>query len=158
MPTAYTDATAINLLAGQVGVDLRADDATEAEVVAEAVEYAGGEVDFAAQGRWSGLDAVRWVRNCATHFALEWLCLRRLNAVPESLAAACERYRQQLALVAQGKLVIPGAARSRRPVTVTNQTVDLRRPNNQVRTDRSRSTGVANNYPRPTDTNAPDAR
>jgi len=158
MPDAYSTAAEIDLLAGATGVDLRTDDGTEATIVAEAVDYAGGEVDFAAQGRWSSLDAVQWVRNAATHLALEWLCLRRLNAVPESLAAACERYRQQLMLVAQGKLVIPGAARSRRPVTLSNRHVDLRRFNNTVRTDTTKSTGVTNGYTRPTDPAAPDQR
>lgn len=154
----YSSATEIDQLAGTTGVDLRTDDATEATIVQEAIDYAGGELDFYAQGRWSSLDSVQYVRNAATHLALEWLCLRRLNSVPASLAKACDRYREKLELVMLGKVVIPGATRSRRQVTVTNQVVDLRRANNQVRTDRTRSTGTANGYTRPTDSTAPDDR
>ena len=132
----YTSATEIDQLAGTVGVDLRVDDGTEATLVAAAVDYAGGEIDFGCQGRFDSIDQIDWVRNVATHFALEWLCLRRLNSVSESLAKTCDRYRDKLELIQIGKAVIPGAARSRRPVSVTNQVVDLRRANNQVRTDR----------------------
>lgn len=154
----YTTSTEIEHLAGSVGVDLRTDDGVEATLVQEAVDYAGGEVDYYCQGKFSSLDGIQYVRNAATHFALEWLCLRRLNSVTESLAKACDRYREQLTRVLEGKAMIPGAARSRRPVTVTNQVVDLRRFNNQVRTDTTRSTGVARGYVRPTDPTAPDQR
>lgn len=154
----YSSAAEIDRLAGATGVGLRTDDGVEATLVQEAIDYAGGEIDFACQGRYSAVDQVQWVRNCATHLALEDLCRRRLNSVPESLAARCDGYREQLRAVAGGQLAVPGAARGRRPVTVTNSTVDNRRFNNQVRVDRSRSTGVAKDYTRPTDPNAPDNR
>ena len=157
MPT-FTSATEIDALAGSTGVDLRVDDGVEATLVSDACDYATGEIEFYAQGKFSSLDGIQYVRNAATHFALEWLCLRRLNSVPASLAKACDRYREQLQKVQEGKAVIPGATRSRRQVTVTNQVVDLRRFNNQVRTDKTRSTGTANGYTRPVDESAPDNR
>ena len=154
----FTSPDEIDHLAGTTGVDLRTDDADVVDVTAEAILYAGGELEFSAQGKYSNLDTLQWIRNVATAFALEYLCQRRLNSVPESLAERCERYRKKLELVEAGKLVIPGATRSRRPVTVTNSNVDLRRANNQVRVDKSRSTGVARNYPRVVDEVAPDQR
>jgi hypothetical protein len=154
----YTSSDEIVTLAGQTGLGLRTDDAAGADLAAAAVAYATGEVDFYAQGRYSGLDLVQYARNAATHFALEWLCLRRMNSVPESLAAACERYRQNLTLVAEGKLRMPGGVASRRPVTVSTPVVDLRRFNDQNRVDTTKSTGAAKNYPRPTDPTAPDQR
>lgn len=158
MSEPYTSADEIESLAGTTGVDLRTDDGTSADFAGEAADYATGEIDFAAQNRWSSLDTVRWVRNCATHLALEWLCLRRLNSVPESLGKKCDRYREQLDQVALGKFVIPGAARSRRAVTVSTGSTDLRRWNNQNRVDTTRSTGTATGYTRPTDPTAPDNR
>ncbi|VTT96560.1 : DUF1320 [Gemmataceae bacterium] len=154
----YSSDTEMQNLAGQVAVDLRTDDAVTATLLQAAIDYAGGEVEFYCQGRFSLLDTVQYARNAATAFALEWLCMRRFNAVVEPLTKMCDRYREQLTKVAEGKFTIPGAARSRRQVTVTNQVVDLRRFNNQVRTDRSRSTGVAKGYVRPVDYNAPDER
>lgn len=154
----FTTAGEIDRLAGTTGVDLRTDDGAEATLVAEAVAYATGEVEFYCQGRFTALDGVQYVRNAATHFALEWLCLRRLNAVPEGLARACERYREKLELVMAGKVTIPGAARTRRAVTVSTPAVDLRRFNNQNRVDQNRSTGVAKDYRRPTDPTSPDQR
>lgn len=154
----YTSPDEIALLAGHTGVDLRTDDDDPDGLVAEAISYATGEIDFAAQGKYSAIDQIQWVRNVATHFALEWLSLRRLNSVTASLAKTCDRYREKLALVEAGKLQVPGATRSRRAVTVTNLTTDLRRANNQQRVDRTRSTGTAKGYVRPVDTNAPDDR
>lgn len=146
-------------LAGQVAVDLRTDDAAPAaELMQAAIDYAGGEVEFYCQGKFGLLDSVQYVRNAATAFALEWLCMRRLNAVTDALTKMCDRYREQLGKVAEGTFTIPGAARSRRAATVANQAVDLRRFNNQVRTDTTRSTGVAKGFRRVTDGNAPDER
>jgi len=154
----YTSATEIDQLAGQVGVDLRTDDGTESTLVAEAIDYAAGDVDYYCQGRFSNLDTIQYVRNAATHFAVEWLSLRRLNSVTESLQKACDRYREQLTRVLEGKAIIPGATRSRRQAAVSNYNVDLRKFNNTIRTDRSRSTGVAKDYRRPVDPTAPDQR
>ena len=160
MANEYSTAAEIEAFAGTWGVDLRTDDVGGVSVVDDAITFAGADFDFFCQGRYlsSDLTAIQWVRNVATAFAVEWLCLRRLNSVPEGLAKQCDRYREQLALVLEGKAQVPGAARSRRPVTVTNQVVDLRRRNNNVRVDRTRSTGVAQDYVRPSDPTAPDDR
>lgn len=156
---AYTTADAITALAGDLAVDLRADDGDLEALLAAAVDHASGRVDFYC-ARYAGaeLAANRWVAGVATLIALRWLSLRRLNEVPKSVEAEWEERRAELELIQKGKAVVPNAATSRRPVTVTNPHTDLRRTNNQVRVDRSRSTGVANDYRRPTDPTAPDRR
>ena len=157
---AYTDSTAIADLVGQLGVDLRTDDGDTATLLAEAIDHGSSEIDFYSQQKYlpTDLAANRWVKQAATAFAVEGLCFRRLNAIPENVVAWADRYREKLQGVLEGKWQIPGCSRTRRPVTVTNQRVDLQRPNNQVRTDKTRSTGVANGYTRPTDPTAPDFR
>lgn len=125
-----------------------------------AIEHGSSEIDFYCQDKYlpADLAASRFVSEAATAFALEYWCLRRLNDTPKSVVEWADRYREKLQLVLEGKAGLAGVARSRRPVTVTNSHVDLRRPNNQVRTDTTRSTGVATGYRRPTDPTAPDAR
>lgn len=160
MSTAFTNAEAITALAGQRAIDLRGDDAEPDDLMDRAIEHGSAEIDWYMQGKYLEADLAgsRFVSEAATAFALEYWCLHRLNESPKSLTEYADRYRDKLHLVLEGKAGIPGVARSRRPVTVTNQRVDLRRPNNQVRTDTTRSTGVAQDYVRPTDPTAPDCR
>ena len=157
---AYTTAKAVTDLVGQLALDLRTDDVEGPEFLDQAIEHGSGEIDFYAQGKYltSDLASNRWVSNGATAFAVEFLCLRRLNEIPKGVKEWADQYREKLQGVLEGKWQIPGCSRTRRAVTVTNQHVDLRRPNNQVRTDTTRSTGVAQGYTRPTDPTAPDAR
>lgn len=161
MDLAYTTAGDIGSLAGTLAVALRTDDGVEADLVAEAIDSASADVDFYTQGRYAAADlaANRWAKHAATAFALEFLCVRRLNDVPGPLAEVCERYRKMLQLVLEGKANVPGAARSRRPGTVTNYVPDLRRLNNQMRRDPNRSTGAkAQSYRVPNDPSSPDQR
>lgn len=158
---AYTTSGDVTSLAGSLAVDLRTDDGVEADLMAEAIDYASADVDFYTQGKYAAADLAenRWAKHAATAFALEYLCIRRLNDVPTSLAEMCERYRKLLQLVLEGKAQVPGAARSRRPGTVTNYVPDLRRLNNQMRRDPNRSTGArASSYRVMTDPTSPDNR
>jgi hypothetical protein len=159
MANEFTTAEKMEALAGTLAIDLRADDNSDLlALYEEAIAYAGGEVDFYCQDKYLAADLAvsQWVQNIATAFALEWFCQRRLNSVPESLAAMCDRYRLKLDLVLEGKAHIPGVPRSRRAVVISNQTVDLQRFNNQVRTDKARSTGVVEGYRQRTDPTAVD--
>ena len=163
MASAYTSAEEMEALAGQLAIDLRSDDAddeTTQGLIDHATNYAGGRIDFFCQDRFLSTDLAQsqYVRDAATVFALQWYSLRRFNSVAESLALMVDRYIEELTLVLQKKAVIPGVPHSRRAVVVSNQNVDLRRANNQVRVDKSRSTGVAKGYPRVVDYTAPDQR
>lgn len=153
---AYTTADAVESLAGELAVELRTDDGDETALLTASVDYASGRIDFYCSGRYSGteLAANRWIAGVTAIIALRWLCLRRLNDVPGSIQAEYEERIKELELIREGKAAVPNAAASRRPVVVTNQRVDLRRPNQQVRTDRTRSTGVAKDYRRRTDPGA----
>lgn len=155
----YTTAERVTKLAGQLGVDLRLDDSADADADLEwAVDTSTAELEFYL-ARYAQVDcaASEWVIAHATYFAVRVLCQRRLNDVPESVEKEWVRREKQLMLVQQRKADAPRLARSRRPVAVTNYVVDLRRFNNQVRVDRTKSTGVAKDYRRP-DAHAPDDR
>lgn len=159
----YTTEARVLLLAGQLGVDLRLDDADESDDYADAMSWAidAGTVEvdgYCQQYSQADLAASAWVMTHADYFALRALCQRRLNDVPESLAKECERREKQLMLVLQRKFPVPRVAKSRRPVAVTNYNVDLRKYNNTIGVDKTRSTGVAQDYKRPVDDTVVDER
>jgi hypothetical protein len=155
---AYCTTEDVVALAGQMAVDLRTDDVPDLDAHLEsAIDFASGRIDFyCARYSQTELASNRWVKGVAEFVAVMWLCQHRLNAVPESIAKEWEERRAELELIQKRQAEVPRAARSRRPVTVSNHTVDLQRRNNQVRVDRNRSTGVAKDYRRRADENAPD--
>jgi len=160
---AYCTAGDVEALAGEMAIQLRSDDLPDEDddgaFMDSAIDYASGRIDFYCS-RYSEteLAANRWVKGVAVLIALRKWCQRRLNAVPESVELEWEERQKELELIRQGKAIVPNAANARRPVSVTNYTVDQRRVNNQVRVDRSRSTGPAKDYRRSTDPTAPDQR
>lgn len=154
----YCSAADVVALAGQLAVDLRTDDVPDLDAHLEhAAREGSARVDFYC-GRYSQaeLAANRWVNGVATFLAVRWLCQHRLNEVPAAIETVWEERKAELELILQRKAEVPRAARSRRPGTVTNYRVDLGRLNNQVRVDRPRSTGLAKDYRRRTDTGSPD--
>lgn len=155
----FTTEERIVTLAGQLAVDLRLDDSADAAAdLSDAIDVGTADADYyLSTYALTGLQGDEWVANCATFFSVRFLCLRRLNEVPASINKECERREKQLDLVRQGKTRLR-VATTRRAMTVTNAHVDLRKFNNQVRTDTSRSTGVAQDYLRPVDNTAPDER
>jgi hypothetical protein len=156
----YTTADQIDRLAGAMAVNLRTDDDDEDTLIDQAIDYASNQVEFYCH-KYSvtELAANGWVRDAATIIAVKWLCLRRLNDVPGAIAKEWEEvFLPQLTAIQQGKAMVPRASTSRNPATVTNHATDLRRFNNQIRVDRTRSTGRADGYSRPTDPTAPDQR
>lgn len=158
----YTTEARITRLIGELGIDLRVDDAADSgeedDYFEDCIDTGTVEVDFYLS-RYSQADIATndWCIQHATWFAVRRMCQRRLNDVPESVSKECDRREKQLMLVLQRKVDAPRLAKSRRPVAVTNYHTDLRKFNNQIRVDRSKSTGVAQDYNRPTD-NSPDER
>ena len=156
----YCTEADVTALAGQLAIDLRLDDSADPAADLEwAIDDSTVSLDFYLE-TYSQADLATsdWVRVNATYFALRSLCLRRLNDVPESLAKECERREKMLELVRQRKANVPRLSKSRRPAVVTGYTTDMRRPNNQIRVDTTKSTGVAKDYQRPNDPSAPDYR
>jgi hypothetical protein len=156
----YCVAADVIALAGELAVDLRSDDVPDLDAhIDAAISASSSRIDFyCARYSETELAANRWVKGAAALLAVRWICQRRLNDVPASIEAEWEERRAELQAILDRKAEVPRAARSRRPITVTNSVVDLNRRNNQVRVDRNRSTGVANDYKRPTDPTAPDER
>jgi hypothetical protein len=156
----YTSEDAIIALAGQLAIDLRTDDVPDLDAHMEAaIDTGTSDLDFyLADYSQAGIADSTWATTHATWFAIRWLCLHRLNDLPESVKLECERREKQLELVRQRKAKAPRLAKSRRPATVSNYHVDQRKFNNQVRVDKSRSTGVAQDYRRVVDDTATDER
>lgn len=155
----YTTEVLVTSLVGRLGIELRLDDSGDpGDDMDWAIDTGTVEVDFYLS-RYSQVDlaASVWAQTHATWFATRALCQRRLNDVPASVKEECDRREKLLMLVLQRKVDAPRLAKTRRPVAVTNYHTDLRKLNNQIRVDRSKSTGVAEDYRRPTD-NAPDDR
>ncbi len=158
--TAYTTEAQILKVVGQLGIDLRLDDSVDRDGdVLYAVETGTDELDFYLQ-RYAiaSIAASDWANKHATWFAIRALCQRRLNDIPETVKLECERREKQLQGILDGKYHAPRLANTRRPAAVTGYTTDPRRFNNKIRVDRSRSTGLAEGYQRPTDDTAPDDR
>lgn len=160
VPYPYTDEARIVTLAGQMAIDLRLDDSVDAAAdLDSAIDIGTIDTDIYLTPRYAQNLAAQdeWVAQNATFFAVRFLCLRRLNEMTEGLRKECERREKILMLVKQGKFALR-IANSRRAVVVTGYNVVLRDYNNQVKVDRSRSTGIAKGYLRPTDNTAPDNR
>lgn len=156
----YTTAARIILKAGPLAVELRTDDDDADAILTQCCQTATNQVDwYCEKYSQTELAANGWIQDAATVYATMELCKHRLNPIPGELQKEWdEDYLVKLDAIQKGKAVVPRAATSRNPASVTNYAVDLRRPNNQVRVDRSRSTGQAQDYTRPTDQNAPDQR
>jgi phage gp36-like protein len=155
----FTTEAQITSIAGQLALDLRLDDSADAASdLADAIDQATWDVYGYLYPRYSDSLAAEngWVQWHAAWLAVRALCIRRLNDVPESVAKECDRRLKQLEKVQARVMEVPGLAKSRRPVAVTNYHVDLNRYNNQIRVDRNKSTGVAQDYRRRTDDTAPD--
>ena len=159
--TPYTDESRIVSLLGQMGIDLRLDDSVDAASdLSDAIDVGTMDLDYYLADRYAAADIAgsEWCMQQATFFAVRWLCVRRGNGPPAEFEKEMKRREDQCELIRERKANVPRLAHSRRPGVVTNHKVDLRRWNNQVRTDTTRSTGQAQGYNRPTDNTAPDDR
>lgn len=157
--TPYTTEARIIAVCGQLAIDLRTDDVPDyATHISDAIDAGTSEADYYyVDYLQSAVADDEFAQQCATWFAVRWLCEHRLNEPSAAVDKECERKEKKLELIRtrKAKVRIP---KTRRPVVTTAYTMDNRRWNNQVRVDQSRSTGVAKNYTRPTDNSSPDAR
>jgi phage gp36-like protein len=156
----FTTEALIAIKLGQLGVDLRTDDVDYDDDIEDVIDSATWEVAGYFNGRYSMslASANGWVQQVATWLAILELCHRRGNEPPAGVVDRCKRYYDLLGRVMSGAWKIPELARTRRPGVVTNHTVVLRDWNNQGKVDTNRSTGLAEDYRRPTDQSSPDCR
>jgi phage gp36-like protein len=106
------------------------DGVIETGVVDDCIEQADGEIDLYARGRYSeaGLASSDLVNRWSTILATCYLCERRGNPVPDSLAKEATRILETLLpKVQDGTLTLPGVAfgNDNRP-SFSNLTIDRR--------------------------------
>lgn len=146
----------------ETAAELRTDDIPIADVTAnvgDCIAEASAEIDswVGARVKPANLAANRWVKFCCRSLACSYLCIRRGQDVPTSIAADCERYRAQLKMIATGTLKLPNLPTAPGGLAVSNQSYD----NNRypaIATERPRSTPIAKNPPRRFDPNADAAQ
>jgi phage gp36-like protein len=144
MATNYCEPSDVIARLSEVAAELRTDDIPIADVtvsVGDCIEEASAEIDAMLTGRYptAQLALNRWVKFCCRSIACSFLCIRRSQDVPGSIAADCERYREQLKLFASGAVKLPGVPSIPGGPSVSNQSYD----NNRypaLRTERPRST------------------
>lgn len=139
-------------------VDLHTDDSatgTETQLMTDVREEASADIELRLGSMYepSALATSRWVRFCCRAFACYLLCIRRGNPPPASITADYEKYSEQLTLISDGTIRIPGLARAPGGPAVSNQSYDLRKyPGLQI--ERPRSGPLAGSPVRKFDQNA----
>ena len=151
----YCTLADVTLYASDLAVELRTDDAGDAEAVGQAIARASADLEaFCWRYDPAALAQSAWVASKCLTLTLWYLCGRRMNGRPDAVAEEYAEAKEQLLLVQQGKTRVPGAPLSKGAVpTVTHQRVDLQRYP-ALRTERPQSTGRAEGYPRRTDPSA----
>lgn len=145
----------------QDAAGLRVDDitATPASNIGDCIDEASAEIDAHIGSLYKAqfLAANRWVKFCCRSLSCEYLCIRRGQDVPSSIAADCERYREAMKLIAAGSLKLPGLPQAPGGLAVSNQSYDNNRyPALQV--ERPRSSPVDRGGSRKFDPNADRAQ
>lgn len=102
-----TSAALIDKLYSSVGVDLRTDDGTEADLIADIVDYASETIASYTLQHYDSedLSSSKWVQRRATIIAAYYLSLRRANA--PQFVAEYKRILEELEEVNKGKIIIP---------------------------------------------------
>jgi len=129
MSLKYCEPSDVIARLSQVAAELRTDDIPIADVtvnVGDCIDEASAEIDamLSAQYPSAQLANNRWIKYCCRAISCEFLCIRRGQDVPASVAADCERYREQLAKFASGAVVLPGVSQIPGGPAVSNQSYD----------------------------------
>jgi phage gp36-like protein len=144
---AYCDEADMRRLFSVYGVtafaDHDQDGEPDAEVVNDCINQATEEVGLYAQ-QWytpAQLDTSTLVNRWATTLACYFLCQRRGNGPPQSLADEFARIMARLEQIAAGTLKLPGIAmRDDMRPSMSNLRVDRRYPNSRIRVTPTNST------------------
>lgn len=124
---------------------------SDTDVVEDCIDQASAEVDLYCRGRYSesGLAGARIIQRWATVLAVAFLCERRGNPVPESIAKEAERILEKLQQIQEGKLDLPGVAfgNDLRPA-FSNLAIDRRYRYSRVRVTTENSSNQVPKMPR----------
>lgn len=146
--TPYCDLDDMRRLLSSQGVtafsDHNSDGMDDAGVTDDCIDEATEEINlFCNLYSTAGLAASTLINRWATTLACFFLCERRGNPVPESLANAAARVRELLALVLTGALTLNVAKSVNTSPSFSNMTVDRRFPFSRVRVQRENSDQIA---------------
>jgi phage gp36-like protein len=128
--TVYCTQADIEKLFSQRGLEDYSDhEETAGAVATDCIEHASGEIELYTRGRYSeaGLSSSTLIKHWTTVLATVFLCERRGNPVPESLAKEAERIYGLLQNILDGTMNLPGVAfgNDLRPA-FSNLTIDRR--------------------------------
>ena len=125
----------------EAAVELRTDDISS---IGDCIDEASAEIEvwIGSKIKPGALTGNRWAKYCCRSLACEYLCIRRGQDVPNSIAGDCERYREQLKQIAAGVIKLPNVPTSPGGIGVSNQRYDGNRYPALV-TERPRSTPLA---------------
>ena len=109
----YSTLAKVVLRMGQVGVDLRTDDAVQTDAVNDCIDQASNDAEehFAQCYTLSDLQTNTFVSDGVTDIAVYYLCFRRMNIPNEGAAAGYEKAIQSFNRVRVGASRIPGVTR-----------------------------------------------
>lgn len=144
--TQYCDAEAVKKILSAVGVKLRMED--DKEALSWSIDEASVDIDEYCLQSYTpaSLSQSNWAAKQAAWRAAKYLCQRKNNPVPASLAEEVEKREERLEMVRTGLLKIPDAVKRKADVPVmTNQRVRLS-PFPQSVSERGRSTGTPQGY------------
>ncbi len=146
-----TEANIANVIS-ELGAGLTSNDSpatytdvtTDSDNIDAAIEKVDSIIDINLRKLYSAatLTASTWVKWCSATLASCQLFKRRGMMCPDSLGKECDQYIEDLKAIARGELLLPDAAyQGNHFPTVTNVTVNMRFPWNQIRRVQQTSTG-----------------
>jgi phage gp36-like protein len=146
--TPYCDLADMQRLFSSQGVtafsDHDADGQDDAGVTDDCIDEATEEINlFCKLYSTSGLASSTLINRWCTTLACFFLCERRGNPVPDSLATAAQLVRDRLSLVLSGALPLNVAKSVNTSPSFSNMTVDRRFPFSRVRVQRENSDQIA---------------
>ena len=147
--TSYITAADLQLELSSSGVTLRVDD--DATATAQVIKDGSIECDGYALLKYSraALAASDWYMLKVKHVAAYYLCTRRANPCPQSVAEKYEKAIKDLEGVRDGSIKIPDAAARKGGAPVLSNQRVADHPVPRVVTEPGRSTGTPEGYTRP---------
>lgn len=145
-PVYCTEAEIVRFLSSNAVTDFADNDAdgtADTGVVDDCINQATQEIDLYATQRYdqTGLATSTIINRWAVVMASMFLCHRRGNVVPDSIATEWERIQERLQQIAQGTLQLPGVSlRADLRPSFSNLDVDRRRRRSTIRVTPTNST------------------